>query len=797
MPPPEKPDAQRRLYSRDRVAQLVALATIGFMACGLLVTKGLNFLQPGPLSSAHGAIDSCSSCHTSSGSNKLNWVHGLIAGDPAADSKACLSCHKMPKTAMNAHSASAEVLKQSTVRLTKLAATLSAPLSAQAQSMLFPGHDGNSDGLVCATCHQEHGGAKIDMKTMSNEQCRSCHVLKFDSFERDHPKFENYPFDRRTRIVFDHAGHFGKHYPEVAKKNTGKNIPETCVSCHDSQGDRRLMSIKPFEQTCATCHLDQITGKERVSGPKGIAFLSLPGLDVETLKKKKIPIGEWPEASEAELTPFMKIIIGRTNEGRKLIDSLAGLSLQDLAQANDQQLKSVNDTVWQIKRLFHALISGKAVDALAGLRINNDAPLRENRIADLTASIPRDVVISAQRQWLPNLAAEIANGPGAVANATPADPPSSDPSSGNSPEPSAASEDQSTEAAASDGPAEPETPVEAESETKAAVTAPRDPPTCVVRVFGSCLVSKGQEAQQATTAEPSGTAAAPADGQISPSLAPPMQAGLGDVRVLEKSELVVAQAADPKPSPRGAASSDDLLFPTDAELREMKAQGRSTDRIGGAGGPAAAAGTSVPAAASGTAAPSDAAENALEPENWADDGGWYTQDNAVFYRPTGHKDRFISSWLALSGPHAVKDAATPAAGVFAIFTGKDAQGSCTKCHSVDESVGKTQIVNFSPLKIADKQESFTRFVHEPHLGISDRKGCLTCHDVEKASPYLKSYEQGDPLQFAAGFGSVKKATCTSCHAPEKARQDCLLCHKYHLNGVATPVMQTKIIDQAR
>ena len=48
------------------------------------------------------------------------------------------------------------------------------------------------------------------------------------------------------------------------------------------------MAVAPFEQTCAGCHLDQILGKERVSGPKGIAFLSLPGLDLQTLKKNNL-----------------------------------------------------------------------------------------------------------------------------------------------------------------------------------------------------------------------------------------------------------------------------------------------------------------------------------------------------------------------------------------------------------------------------------------------------------------------------------------------------------------------------
>ena len=101
-------------------------------------------------------------------------------------------------------------------------------------------------------------------------------MVKFDSFDGDHPKFETYPFKRRTRVVYDHAAHFGKHYPELAKKDPSKRIPETCSSCHDSRDDKRIMGVAPFEQTCAGCHLDQITGKERVSGPKGIAFLALP-----------------------------------------------------------------------------------------------------------------------------------------------------------------------------------------------------------------------------------------------------------------------------------------------------------------------------------------------------------------------------------------------------------------------------------------------------------------------------------------------------------------------------------------
>src|SRR6185312_7777089 len=45
------------------------------------------------------------------------------------------------------------------------------------------------------------------------------------------------------------------------------------------------------------------------------------------------------------------------------------------------------------------------------LTIGGGAKLTPSLVSDLTASIPRDVVTGAQQQWLPNLAAETANGP--------------------------------------------------------------------------------------------------------------------------------------------------------------------------------------------------------------------------------------------------------------------------------------------------------------------------------------------------------------------------------------------------
>ena len=730
----------------------MAIATVIGAILVVFLANNMQFLMPGPLASVHGSIENCSACHTKSGSGKLTWLQGLVTGDRHTDSQACLSCHKMPDTAFNAHGAAPEVLKRSTERLIKVAATISAPQSARVQSSAFPTDSVTSRGLYCSTCHQEHQGASFKLDKITNEQCRSCHVVKFDSFDGDHPKFESYPFKQRTRLIYDHEGHFGKHFPEVAKKDPARRVPPTCATCHSSSKDKRVMAVAPFEQTCTSCHLDQITGKERVSGPKGVAFLSLPGLDLKTLKRKKAAIGEWPEASEAELTPFMKVMISRTQRGRALIKTVDRLNLQDLSRANDAQIKAVAGLVWEIKGLFYALIKGKASDVLADLTIGDMGKLSAALVADLTASIPSDVVISAHQHWLPNLGAEmaermVARGPetgGWVTTIAESKVPVDDEAAG---------------AAKGGWRAEVERPAESGSAPPAAAPAEAGPPA------------------EARRAEPASA----------------------------KASKEVA-AADPPPRAKAADQTDDLLVLTPEEQRTLKSGAREPAKAAApraaAAAPAESSPLAVPAAAPARvetvaarsqtqSAPVLSIKSDVDPESWAEYGGWYRQDYAIYYRPTGHKDKLIYSWLYLTGPKAPKGDRSPAAAVFNTLTSKDAQGSCTKCHSVDDIAGKGRVVNFSPPSADSKDGRFTHFIHEPHLSIVDSRGCLTCHSLEKGRAYLKSFEQGNPQSFASNFGTVNKDLCQSCHTRSMARQDCLTCHKYHVHGAVTPMMETK------
>src|SRR5262245_17379795 len=81
-------------YWRDRVALLLALVTFACLGSAFFLAKDTRFLMPGKLASGHGTIENCSACHTKSGSGNLSWFHSLSVGDPLADSRACLTCHK-------------------------------------------------------------------------------------------------------------------------------------------------------------------------------------------------------------------------------------------------------------------------------------------------------------------------------------------------------------------------------------------------------------------------------------------------------------------------------------------------------------------------------------------------------------------------------------------------------------------------------------------------------------------------------------------------------------------------------
>ncbi len=718
---------------------LLSYAAAAITACFLVwvfyAGPGTRFLTPGPLSASHAAIEECSACHTAVGKDKLSWIHGIFVDSASDDNKACLSCHVMDGNAGNPHGVAGAVLERSTERLREVAASTPAPQFARIRNFLFPADGMMGGNATCASCHQEHEGGGIgSLALVSNEQCQACHSVQFDSFDGNHPEFDNYPFKRRTRIAYDHFSHFGKHFPEMLSKNDAtKRVPTTCSNCHSTRDDRNHMSVASFDQTCASCHLDQITGKERAIGPKGVAFLTLPGIDVETLKASNIDIGEWPEFSEAELTPFMKMLLARTPRGQAMIDAVSSLDLLDLTQANDAQLKAVEELVWDIKGLFYELVISRASDVMASFADVAGPQLGAGALSNLSANLPRDVVMSAQQNWLPNLGADMANR----------------------------------------GPAPPNDTGEWTSSTTETKLAGSVPP--------GEIDAGGPRLAPAATERPAG--------ETGPRLA--QAANSRGWRIDAFGRLVKDGESPPADTPPGAdpAGADDAAVAPEPEFATEEAPADSAADPA-AGEAEADATPDAPVIAAPLAIESD-----VDAESWADHGGWYRQDFAILYRPVGHKDRFLKSWIDLSSWSAANAGSQASAQLFTALTAKDAQGQCSKCHSIDNTPRGGRAVNWSPAKIANKKARFTTFTHEPHFRILDKRdneGCLTCHDLKRDGEFEQSYKRDDPRGSTGSFKPVEKELCQTCHKQNVARQDCLLCHKYHVNGTVTPIMSTKV-----
>ena len=680
--PPCRP-IQTLRAKRAALSKWSALALFGVLALGFGFAQDLQPLMPGPLTTAHGSIGKCVTCHSAIGEGKFGWLHAAFtAANPTKDAKACLTCHSMSENGLNPHGVEVARLRAYTKRLESKAAAKTENNRTRIRNALFPIGKMHEQGVYCATCHAEHLGANHDLTGVSDARCQTCHAVQFTSFSSDHPDFDSYPFRRRTRINFDHDSHFGKHFPEwKAKKTAQGGTPGVCADCHTSTLEKGHMRVKPFGEVCASCHLGQIVGRERASGPKGFALLSLPGLDLDTLKEKDVKIGEWPSEAEGEISPLMRLLIGWDVKRRQLLKDVSKLDLLDLSEASAAEIARVEELALEIKHLFYALITMRRSEVLKRLGSGTDARVDPQLVADLTANIPRDVITAAQQEWLPGLASEI-------------------------------------------------------DRTR----------------FEAWLREAG--ANPAATAFPAGDQNKPAN--------------------------------QTKPKPRQAAHSGSWRI--DPFGRLIKGNAPPEDDDENADDEPAEASHFADAGASGPGASGEA----RDAESWADSGGWYRQDFAILYRPIGHADRFMKSWLDLSAGLFRQSDASHTALVFNRLTEKEAQGSCTKCHSIDARKNQSRVINWQPSTQAKRDSLFTRFDHTPHFGVIGEKGCLTCHQLSGKKGFQESYKGNDPFAFVSNFKQIDRQKCASCHTGKEARQDCRLCHKYHPFGVKTPIITTKL-----
>ncbi len=354
-----------------------------------------TLFSPGEVSRAHGNIgDDCASCHSAGSDGLGGWMHRFLFSDEAPnDSDKCLSCHPMGDSPLTAHNRSSAELEA--VRATWDAeggAIPQAPLALRVAAAALDISSTNEGVLDCMLCHKEHQGRLSNISELDDRRCQTCHSRQFTSLAEGHPEFSAYPHRKKTPIIFDHTSHLTKHMPEQGKEIT------SCKSCHQIDQKGMLMLSSSFETGCAECHHDEIRGEG--AAEVGIAFLTLPEVDIETLRSKGIPVGVWPEDADGELTPIQSMIIGQMGVD---IAILSGLDLYDLSEATPEQLRVAQQVVWLTKKLFYDLATrgqSAMIETLSGFTDDEQA-------VSLVAGLPPGLLHQALAGWMPGIRDEM------------------------------------------------------------------------------------------------------------------------------------------------------------------------------------------------------------------------------------------------------------------------------------------------------------------------------------------------------------------------------------------------------
>ncbi len=764
---------------RKRATWWAAALAVGLVALILGGGAANEYLMPGPLSQAHAVATNCQTCHAGVNVANLGWLHRFAtAVSPLDNAKLCTTCHDVGKHPFTAHTSPVEQLRAMTAALKADPQNQPPRNDSWVQKIAFPVPDIKSatgePEIFCSTCHKEHKGAFNKLTTVSDDICQTCHVSKFGSFAQSHPQFSQYPFNRRTRIIFNHKSHFGKYFPQAVQAATaGQVVPTVCSDCHVPGAGQKYMEIRSYDSMCSSCHNGDISGANVAMGPKGIDFIAVPGLDVATLAERGIDIGEWPENSEAGLTAFMRTLLASQKDGKDIVNGVAGLDLLDLSKASDATLAKVKAFGWAVKRLLHNL---ESTNMSAAMDMSKEAA--KQQMAGLTGGISHAVIVEADRTWFPNLDDDLMRHdqgkptksfvPPAAEKKAPADQSKAKQSGEDksTTEKSTSSDNSAILPPANDNKSA--DILSPGSDNNAAILPPaNDNKSADILSPGSdnnaAILPPANDNKNADILSPGSDNNAailpPANDNNNAAILPPSS---------DNNAAILPQGND--------NGSSDILSPDNNSTKEKAGNLLGVDTEN----------ASEPTKTEPVKTPFNA-------ETYAEYGGWYRQDFTIRYRPTGHADMFLHTWLDFAG-HAYDTAKesqfTP---VFDQLARKDSIGRCTKCHSVDDDHGG-KIVNWLAFDPTGVKTRFTKFSHAPHIEMAGTEGCVTCHALTKtgSDDYLKTYAGGDPHVFSQNFVSLKKSLCATCHTAQTAGENCTKCHNYHFTEFSRPLIKTKL-----
>lgn len=374
---------------------------IAFLVIVIFLTgkTSIDHLSPGPLSVIHAEVAQCEDCHSAVSETFGDWLNKAVHLNANNDDKKCLSCHKLGDNPFTPHTTARDNLTIDPNR-TPVKATKNWDIDLASHLREWQTKDAND--VSCAVCHREHQGKFAPIDNFDPQQCHVCHSVRFANLESEHPLYTHYPFNGPTRIQFDHVTHLKKHFVD---DDFAGRAPDGCKQCHGSDQSGARMVSSSFETSCSNCHLEEILGDGRANA-KGVAVLSIPELDVQTLTEAGYYIGQWPAWADGDVTPIMKLLLPQTVRNSAALQDRS-LDLFDLSEADRAELRSVAEMAWSIKALFYDIQMGGT--GLMNRRIAEalERDFDQPTLNRLVASLPKDTLVNNQEEWFPMLMEEL------------------------------------------------------------------------------------------------------------------------------------------------------------------------------------------------------------------------------------------------------------------------------------------------------------------------------------------------------------------------------------------------------
>lgn len=374
------------------------VAAIGAACMALSAGWRNEVLAPGPLSLHHAHLIAgqdqslrCAQCHTAANASLEAWMGQ--AGDVSSQglsttqSTLCMSCHD--RSFAREWATAAHNMPLATLREFTAAHAVDGPDSAASSHALRdPG-----SAIACSACHREHQGRMHDLTAISDAACQACHREQYRSFADDHPDFGAWPYERRTRIAFDHASHQLKHHPATKREFA-------CADCHQADATGAFQLTNSYAATCASCHDKALA----LSLADGVPLVALPTLDLEALRNAGHNPGAWPEGADGDFdgaVPWAaKLLIAASPEAASALARLgSNFDFYDIDPDDDDQLNAAATIARELRTLVEELAAGNQQafsGRLAAMLGRQPAP---EEVAALMGRLTPETVADYRNHW--------------------------------------------------------------------------------------------------------------------------------------------------------------------------------------------------------------------------------------------------------------------------------------------------------------------------------------------------------------------------------------------------------------